>query len=228
VVDTTDIAQAAVLMGDPARANMLCALRDEGTLTASELSCVAGVAPNTASGHLARLSDAGLVVFETAGRRRLYRLKNATVADIIEALEALAGEISPHKRTSERLDPAIRFARTCYDHLAGTLGVRLAKASVSCGYLEPTSDGLALRDEGKEALCQLGIDFDRLTTTRRPLLRRCPDWSEGEVHLGGALAAGLFDLFLERGWLRRPHHSRLVQLTPNGRSSFRRHFGMTC
>ena len=228
MVDTTDIAQAAVLMGDPARANMLCALRDEGTLTASELSCVAGVAPNTASGHLARLSDAGLVVFETAGRRRLYRLKNETVADIIEALEALAGEISPHKRTSERLDPAIRFARTCYDHLAGTLGVRLAKASVSCGYLEPTSNGFALRDEGKEALCRLGVDLDQLTTTRRPLLRRCPDWSEGDAHLGGALAAGLFDLFWRRGWLRRQPGSRAVKLTPKGRAAFHEHFGMMC
>lgn len=226
MVDVADITVAAALLGDPARANMLYALKDEGALSATDLAHVAGVAPNTASGHLARLSEAGLVSVHRSGRWRYYRLARARVAEILEALEALAGEIAPEKLETARGGPAIRFARRCYDHLAGRLAVDLTDRLVTLGYMERSSGGLALRDAGRAALAELGVDMDGLDRTRRPVLRRCPDWSEGSFHVGGALGARLFEHFCDRGWLTRRKGVREVGLSPEGKKAFRAHFGL--
>jgi DNA-binding transcriptional ArsR family regulator len=226
MADISDIAQAAALLGDPARANMLCALKDDGALSASELAHIAGVAPNTASGHLARLREAGLISMQPSGRIRYYRLANHEVADFLETLEAFAGQIAPAERASTRGGLEMRFARSCYDHLAGTLAVRLTDAFVSQGYIERTSTGFTLQDEGRSALLALGIDLDRLCATRRPMLRPCPDWSESRDHMGGTLPARLFEFFLRHGWLRRKRGVRAIELTPKGEQALRAYFDL--
>lgn len=226
MVDISDIALAASLLGDPARANMLCALKDEGALSATDLAHIAGVAPNTASGHLAKLRDAGLVSVHRSGRRRYYRLAGDRVANIIEALEALAGQIAPAKLETARGGGAMRFARRCYDHLAGRLAVELADAFVRLDYLDRDPGGFALRDKGMAAFAGLGVNLEALSATRRPVLRPCPDWSEGSVHIGGTLAARMFGHFCENGWLKTKTGVREIQLTTIGREAFREHFGV--
>lgn len=226
MVDIADITLAAALLGDPARANMLCALKDEGAISATDLAHIAGVAPNTASGHLARLHEAGLVSVHQSGKWRFYSLASGQVADILEALEALAGQIAPGKLETTRGGPAIRFARSCYDHLAGRLAVDLANALVERGYLERNVRDFTLPEVGRAAFLELGVDMEGLNSTRRPLLRICPDWSEGCAHIGGTLAARLFEHFCNKGWLKRTKGLRAVVLSPRGRMAFLKHFGM--
>jgi hypothetical protein len=163
MADIPYIAEAAALIGDPARANMLSALEDDGVRSATGLAHVAGVAPNTASGHL-----------------------------------------------------------------AGRLGVRLAEALAQLHFIKHTPDGFALLDRGETAFVTLGIDIDALKAKRRRLVRPCPDWSERQAHLGGALGAELFERFCDLGWLRRQSGTRAVSVTPKGKSALRKHFRMEC
>ena len=228
MVDIPYIAESAALIGDPARANMLSALKDDGVLSATELAHVAGVAPNTASGHLARLTEAGMVTVECKGRHRFYSLTRHEVAEALEALEALAASIAPRQRPRSHHDEPIRYARSCYDHLAGRLGVRLAEALAQLQFIKHTPDGFALLDKGATAFVTLGIDIDALKAKRRRLVRRCPDWSEQQAHLGGALGAELFEQFCDRGWLRRQRSTRAVSVTPKGKSALREHFRIEC
>ena len=226
MVDIPYIAEAAAIIGDPARANMLSALKDDGVLSATELAHVAGVAPNTASGHLAKLTEIRMVTVECKGRHRYYSLACHEVAEALESLEALAANIAPRNRPRSRHDSAIRYARSCYDHLAGRLGVRLAESLVQLDYVARTPDGFALSERGETAFVAYGIDLDALKATRRRLVRRCPDWSESQAHLGGALGAKLFELFCDLSWLRRQRGTRAVFITPKGKSAFRKHFQM--
>ena len=228
MIDIPYIAEAAALIGDPGRANMLSALKDDGVLSATELGHVAGVAPNTASGHLARLTEAGMVTVECKGRHRYYSLACHEVAEALEALEALAANIAPRHRPRSHHDEAIRYARSCYDHLAGRLGVRLAEALARLQFIEHTPDGFALLDRGETAFVTLGIDIEALKAKRRRLVRRCPDWSERQAHLGGALGAQLFEQFCDLGWLRRQRGTRAVSVTPKGKSALRKQFRMEC
>lgn len=222
------IAEVAALIGDPARANMLSALKDDGLLSATELAHVAGVAPNTASGHLAKLSAARLVIATRQGRYRYYALACHEVADALEALEALAAKAAPRRRPKDPGDDAIRYARSCYDHLAGTLGVGLTEALLRRGYLKRADGGFAVTRMGAAAFDALGIDLAALAAGRRSLLRACPDWSERAPHLGGALGAALFTRFRELGWLRRRSDSRALTVTAKGRTALRRRFGLAC
>lgn len=228
MVDRPYIAEVAALIGDPARANMLSALKDDGLLSATELSHVAGVAPNTASGHLAKLGAAGLVVVERRGRHRYYALACHEVADALEALEALAARAAPRSRVKAPPKDAVRYARSCYDHLAGSLGVALAEALRRRGYIVGADEDLAVSRKGAAAFDALGIDVAALASGRRRLLRACPDWSERRAHLGGALGAALFERFRELGWLRRRKDSRALSLTPQGRDALRARFGLEC
>lgn len=221
------IAEVASLIGDPARANMLAALKDERALTASELAFLARVTPQTASGHLARLTGARLVAVERQGRHRYYRLANADVADALEALMALAVAGPPRHRLPAAADDAVRFARTCYDHLAGRLGVGLAWSLVDRGYLRASDDGFALTRKGAAALGRFGIDTDALRHGRRPLTRRCLDWSERRPHLGGALGAAIFTRLRGLGWVRGGRTSRAVTLTENGRAGLAKAFALS-
>jgi DNA-binding transcriptional ArsR family regulator len=226
MVDITDITLAAALLGDPARANMLCALKDEGALSATELAHIAGVAPNTASGHLAKLSEAGLISVHRTGRWRYYSLAGHQVATILENIEALAGQIVSAKLETARGGQAMRFARSCYDHLAGKLAVKLTDAFVRLGYLEKRDGRLLINEAGMAACTEMGVDLNAANATRRPFLRQCPDWSEGSVHIGGTLGARLYRHFRREGWLKSSKGVRAVRLTSNGKMAFREHFGI--
>lgn len=226
MVEIPYIAGVAALIGDPARANMLGALKNDGAVSATELARIAGVAPSTASEHLARLVAGRLVAVQRQGRHRHYRLADAAVADAIEALETLAARAAPRRPRADPRWTAIRAARTCYDHLAGTLGVRLTWAMVERGLLSRTGDGFALGPGGAAAFARLGIDLDALCAGRRHLMRSCPDWSEPRPHLGGALGAALLSRLVALGWLRREPGSRTIRVTPRGHAGLCDQFGI--
>ena len=203
-------AEIAELAGDPARAGMLHALMDGRALTASELARVAGVTPQTTSGHLARLAAAGLVSVERQGRHRYHRLASPAVAQMIESIMQVASAAEPPCRTLTvgPRDAALRAARTCYDHLAGRLGVALTDALVAGGHVELSTDAGLVTDGGLILLRRIGIDVDALMADRgkrsaRVLCRPCLDWSERRPHLGGALGAAVLDVARRRRWIGR-------------------------
>lgn len=226
-------AQVASLAGDPARAGMLHALMDGRALTASELAHVARITPQTASGHLARMAAAGLLSIEKQGRHRYHRLASPAVAQMIESIMQVASAVEPARRPLSvgPRDAALRAARTCYDHLAGRLGVALADALVAGGYAELASDAGLVTDAGLELLGRIGIDVDALQARRgrhaaRVLCRPCLDWSERRPHLAGALGAALCAHSLGNGWVRRIPGTRAVVITPKGQRMFREAFGV--
>jgi len=223
-------AEVAALAGEPARAAMLHALMDGRALTATELARVAGVAPQTASGHLARMTTAGLLVPDKQGRHRYHRLASPTVAQMIESIMQVASDLDAARRplTGPR-DTALRAARTCYDHLAGQLGVALTDAMVGRGYLELAADAGLVTDPGIEFLARIGIDAEMLAARRgkrsgRVLCRACLDWSERRPHLAGALGAALCTHCFDEGWVRRLAGTRAVAITPKGQRVFREQF----
>jgi DNA-binding transcriptional ArsR family regulator len=212
-----DIAPVAALLGDPARARMAQALHDGRALPAGELARRARIAASTASEHLARLVDAGLLAVERTGRHRYYRLASLEVAHAIEALAAIAPPARPRTLREATIGDALAEARTCYDHLAGRLGVALAEALVARGAVEDRGDAFVLGPGATVLLEQLGIDS--LSKGRPPVLR-CLDWSERRPHVAGALGAALCARALEAGWVERLPTSRAVRVTPAGRRAF--------
>jgi DNA-binding transcriptional ArsR family regulator len=215
------IAIVANLIGDPARANMLTALMSGKALTASELAREAGVTAQTASGHLAKLQDGGLVLCTQQGRHRYFRLSAPEIADLLESLMGIAVTRSLAKTRTGPRDGALRRARVCYDHLAGEEGIRLVDGLVASGWLSAKDGGFAVTVPGRRYLCDFGLDMDALEKQKRPLCRACLDWSERRPHLGGGLGAALFRRFQEQGWMRRLEGSRVVQVTPKGQLGLR-------
>jgi DNA-binding transcriptional ArsR family regulator len=219
------IAIVANLIGDPARANMLSALMSGKALTASELAREAGVTAQTASGHLAKLQDGGLVLCTQQGRHRYFRLSAPEIADLLESLMGIAVTRGLAKTRTGPRDGALRRARVCYDHLAGEEGVWLVDGLVASGWLAVRDGGFAVTAPGRRHLCDFGLDMDTLEKQKRPLCRACLDWSERRPHLGGALGAALFRRFQDQGWMRRLEGSRVVQVTPKGQLGLRRMLG---
>lgn len=216
------IAEIAALIGDPARANMLAALMSGRALTAGELAGEAGIAPPTASGHLARLREAGLLLVEAQGRHRYFRLSGPDVAQVLEGLMGLAARTGGLRTRTGPRDPAMRRSRVCYDHMAGEWAVRLMDAFLGDGRIAPDGEGLALTAAGRAFFRAEGIDIAALEAGRRPLCRRCLDWSERRPHLGGALGKAVLDLAIRRNWARRAPEGRVLAVTPPGHAAFRR------
>ena len=224
-------AEVAALAGEPTRAVMLHALMDGRALTASELARVAGITAQTASTHLARMVDAELVRVEKQGRHRYHRLATPAVAQMMECIMLVASKLEAKRAppaTGPR-DAALRAARTCYDHLAGTLGVGLADAFQAGGYVELADDGGLVTDAGMRLFENIGIDLAKLASGRartRVLCRPCLDWSERRPHLAGALGAALCARSFEENWIRRVSGSRAVSVTPEGWRVFRDTLGV--
>ena len=216
--DGPSIAALAALVGDPARANMLTALMDGRALTVSELAGVAGVALPTASGHLAKLDAAGLIVAEKQGRHRYHRLSGHEVAEVLEGLMGLAQRMGVTRVRTGPRDAAMRAARICYDHLAGERGVALMRGLEARGWIE--GEGAPrVTAIGRDGLTALGIDMAVLERGRRPMCRCCLDWSERRSHLGGALGAAMLAHVLKQRWARR-EAARVVSFTPPGSRAF--------
>jgi DNA-binding transcriptional ArsR family regulator len=213
-----DVASVAGLLAEPARARMLDALLAGRALPAGELARCAGVTPPTASAHLRRLLDGGLLSVEAQGRHRYYRLAGPAVAEAIEALALIAPPLPVRSLRQSQRAEVLRFARTCYDHLAGVVGVALADSLLRAGALRPA----ACRDyevtpEGERLLGGLGVDVAGLRRQRRAFARGCLDWTERTPHLSGALSAALLERLLGLGWLARGRVPRGLVLTDTGR-----------
>jgi DNA-binding transcriptional ArsR family regulator len=211
----------AAAIGEPARSRMLFALLDDRARTSTELALVAEVSPSTASVHLARLNQARLVCLHVQGRHRYYRLASRHVADLLERLTVLAGSPGEERADAFRASTPAHLvgARTCYDHIAGTLGVSLHDALIARGWLARQArrhNAYSLTDAGARQLASLGIAVDALRAARRRFAFGCLDWSERRPHLGGAMAAALLSMMLTNRWLKRGRHSRALTVTAIG------------
>jgi DNA-binding transcriptional ArsR family regulator len=221
-----DIAPVAALLGDPARAAIVGVLHDGRASTAGELARRAGVAPSTASEHLRRLVDGGLLMVERSGRQRHFRLASSEVADAVEALAAIAPRRPVSSLRAAHTASALEAARTCYDHLAGRLGVAIAESLVQLEALNAVNGGFAPGSRAGEVLSELGVDLASASRSRRPFALGCLDWSERRPHVAGALGAALAARSLEAGWVERQERSHAVRVTANGRTALRERLGI--
>jgi DNA-binding transcriptional ArsR family regulator len=210
-METVALAQVAAVLADPSRAAMCLAMLDGRAWTVGELARACGIGPSTASEHVARLREAGFVSGARQGRHRYVRLADRWVAELIEQLAQHAEHRPPRTLRSSLRVRRLAYARTCYDHLAGTLGVALREGLLHTAMVDLTS-GLTFTARGHEVLTELGVRVP--SGGRRPLLRECLDWTERREHFGGALAAALLDRAVEAGWLtREPHRAIRVRAT---------------
>lgn len=191
---------------------------------ASELALLAGVSPSSASGHLGRLVEGGVLSLEARGRNRFYRLAGPEVGQAVEALASASLALQPQRRSlppSHGTPSALREARTCYDHLAGELAVGVFARMLDAGWIEQEGRTLRLSATGEAGLARLGIDLAEVRRRRRQFACACPDWSERKPHLGGALGAALLEACLRQGWLRPQDGSRALQVSSKGRAGLR-------
>jgi DNA-binding transcriptional ArsR family regulator len=219
------VAAIAAAIGEPARARMLFSLMDGHARTSTELAVIAEVSPSTASAHLTRLRTERLVDVHVQGKHRYYRLESESVAAALESLTVLAG------RTRKPFVPTapsrLRVARTCYDHIAGSLGVALHDRLMALAWLTPVADdAYELTHAGNNAIAWLGIDVAATRAHRRRFAFACLDWSERRPHVGGALGGALLDLAVKRRWLRQDLDSRALTITRGGRREFLSRFGL--
>ena len=220
--DTTRLAATAALLGDPARANMLIALMDGRALTAKELAYAARVSPQTTSGHLGKLTEAGLLTLRKQGRHHYFRLASPLVGQMVESVMAVAGSMPP-ARDTWRGGEALRTARTCYDHLAGRLAVALADALCARGHVALSADGGEVTASGHVFLRDFGVEP---AAGKRVFCRPCLDWSERRPHIAGRFGAALASRCLELGWVVRQRDTRALAITAAGRAGFADRFGV--
>ena len=208
-------ARIAAAIGDPTRARMLGALMDGASRPAGEIAQAAGVHASTASGHLARLADEGLLSVQIQGRHRYYRVSDPDVASALEALSVLAERTAVDDKWQREPYRSMKLARTCYRHLAGELGVQLFQALVSRGRLSGSEAGYELTAAGRRWLERIGMEAP---PRGERFAYPCLDWSERRHHLAGRLATSLLEHFVARRWLARTPRSRALKLTPQGKS----------
>jgi DNA-binding transcriptional ArsR family regulator len=211
-----DISAVAALIGNPASAHMLMALMAGPALTASELAQEAGLSLPTASGHLGKLAQAGLVAVARQGRHRYFRLADPDVALALEGLMPLAARAGHLRTRTGPRDPELRRARSCYDHLAGDLAVKMFDSLGQRRFRAQRGDTVELTHEGRRFFSGNGIDVAALERKRRPLCRCCLDWSERRHHLAGTLGAALFEYILARRWAVREAKTRIVRFSTEG------------
>jgi len=220
------IAEIAALVGEPARATMLSALLDGRALTATELAFAARVTPQTASAHLTKLTEAGLLSPIKDGRHRYFRLASPKVVEMLDGIVALALENRPRYRPLSRQARELSAARICYDHLAGRLSVDLTASLTANAYIVPGDEAAEITQAGTRFLTEFGIDLAILGSTRRHFCRLCLDWTERRPHLAGAVGAALTKRCFDLGWTERMKHSRAVIVTASGKRGFLETFGV--
>jgi DNA-binding transcriptional ArsR family regulator len=216
---TANMVEVAALLGDTARATMLAALMGGQALTGSELAFLASISRPTASEHLSKLVEARLLAITKQGRFRYYRIASPMVARMLESIELVAAiDVPPRYQPRSIKDDALRFARTCYDHLAGQVGVAIADALVANGHIILTSEGGEVTDAGAQFLTEFGAALTAKSRGRRLFCQPCLDWSERRFHVAGHVGAELCRCFMERGWLKRVRDTRALHLTPTGKA----------
>jgi len=219
-----NVAEIAALIGDPARAAILLALLDGRELPASELAFRAGASAQAASAQLAKLAAGGLLVGRRAGRHRFFRLASADVAHALEGLAAVARPRPIVALSQTTTLQRLREARSCYDHLAGRLGVAVTDHLVERRAIRPAGQDFTLTRRGETFLRDVGVAVERAREGRRAFARSCMDWTERRPHLAGSLGAEVLERFLTAGWLTRNRHDRALRITAEGRAELTRCF----
>lgn len=221
-----DIARIAALLADPARASILWTLIDCSARSASELASAAYISPQSASAHLNKLVEGGMLEVTSKGRHRYFKIANSEVACMIESMASLSAEVFPN---APPCPPIVRpmpnefmHARTCYDHLAGKLAVDILAAMQKKRWLRRNGAEFSLTRVGEKALNTLGLETSSARTERRVLARPCKDLTQRKAHLGGALGAALLNFYLTQGWIIRSRQSRTVAITPIGHQAFQK------
>ena len=221
------MAEVAALVGDPARANILCALLGGRALTATELAYAAGVTPQTTSGHLGKLTTARLLIQMKQGRHRYYRLAGPHVGQMLESIMNVALEGPPRFQPKTPAEDKLRHARTCYDHIAGLLGVGLAERLTVCEHVILGDEAGEVTQAGAEFFGKLGVDLSAARSKRRVYCRPCLDWTERRPHIGGAVGAALAKRCFELKWIERVRDGRALTITPAGRRGLLEHFSLS-
>lgn len=224
---TPNIGAVASLIGEASRATILMGLLGGIALPASELARLARITPQTASSHLAKLVEGGLLVQESYGRHRYYRLANPEVGQALEALNVIAPAKPIQSLRESDLSQALQFARACYDHLAGKVGVALTVQIVERGLMDERGRDFVVTPNGAQWFKDFGIDLEEIRKTRRHLARKCLDWSERRHHMAGALGASFTHRLLELGWIERVPGGRAIDITQAGFHGFVQEFGIT-
>jgi DNA-binding transcriptional ArsR family regulator len=221
-----DLAAVASLIADRHRAQMLLTLLGGTPQSGSALAEAAGISRSLASAHLKKLVAGGLVRAQASGRQQLYSIASAPVADALEILILLAPATKVRSLTDATRARSLRWARMCYDHLAGTVGVSVTAALVTRGLLTEEDGAYRMGEEGAAEFGRFGIEMDRLERRTRPLLRPCMDWSERRYHLAGSLGAALTAALVARRWVVTREASRIVTVTKAGQDGLRDWLGI--
>jgi DNA-binding transcriptional ArsR family regulator len=227
MVAAANMVEVAALVGDTARATMLAALMSGQAMTGTELAFIARISRPTASEHLTRLTDARLVAAMKQGRFCYYRIASPLVARMLEGIIAVAAlEVPARYQPRSMKDEGLRFARTCYDHLAGQIAVAIADALVAQGHIVLAEDGGEVTDIGAKFLTTFGVDLSSRARTKRIFCKPCLDWSERRFHVAGLVGAQICHRCLELGWVMRQRDTRALRITPLGEWGFAETFGV--
>ena len=217
----TRLSGVASLLGDKSRSVMLWNLMDGKAYTATELSLCADISPQSASNHLAKLVNAGILTVTKQGRHRYYSFASTEAAHVMESIATI---LPPGPDLTIKFGPepsGITYARTCYDHIAGRVGVALTESLVEHRLIDPSGEDYLVTDKGKDWFASLGLDVEEIRSQRRSFARQCLDWSERKPHLAGALGASLLQMMLKKNWARKMKMSRELFITAAGRSGLR-------
>lgn len=219
-----NMAEIGSLLGETSRATMLASMMDGRFHTASELAYMAAIKPQTASFHLSKLVEGQLVRVEKQGRHRYFQLAGEEIAQLLESFLAISPppEVRSLKQSSQM--KLLQDARTCYDHLAGKLGVQLAESLLNAGFLKLVEKQFLITEEGAQFFTDFGLDLDDLKRKRRSFSHACLDWSERRYHLAGALGEGMLTHFLSLGWVTRVPSIRAIKVSEKGRAGFKEVF----
>ncbi|WP_244951663.1 ArsR/SmtB family transcription factor [Pseudoalteromonas luteoviolacea] len=218
-----NISIVAGLIADPTRAKILTALMGGKALTATELATEADVTPQTASSHLSKLVDGSLLQVRKQGRHKYFQLKGLSVSELLEQLLVITTSVQPKVQTGPN-ETRLQYARVCYDHLAGEVGVKLYDALVAHGILIDAGEQTQLTEKGQAYFGELGADIVKLQAKRRPVCKSCLDWSERRNHLAGSLGQWVLDYIFEKGWAQRDLDARSVSFSKTGLKAFERTF----
>jgi DNA-binding transcriptional ArsR family regulator len=219
--------EIAALIGDPVRATIMWTLMDGRALTATELAITSETSPQNISMHLNKLLQADLLSVESQGRHRYYRFSRKDIAYAIEAMASLIPHATGKKNDNIEITSEIKYCRTCYDHLAGKVGVALTDSLLKQKIIVERKNNFEISSKGEKWFSDFGIHINELKEQRRSFLRPCLDWSERRHHIAGSLAAALLDMMLSADWIRRTKNSRAIIITGNGQKKLHQYFKLS-